>query len=138
VAGRFTVVPGPFETIFDVAHNPHAAAALAAALAARPYPGSGAGRTLAVCGMLADKDAAGVAAALADQVQCWYLGGLTGMRGQSAQDLAARLGLASMQRRLYPDLATAYAAARAEARAGDRIVVFGSFHTIAELLPPGL
>ncbi len=88
--------------------------------------------------MLADKDAAGVAAALADQVQCWYLGGLTGARGQSAQDLAARLGLASMQRRLYPDLATAYAAARAEARAGDRIVVFGSFHTIAELLPPGL
>lgn len=134
VAGRFTVVPGPFETIFDVAHNPHAASALAAALAARPCSG----RTLAVCGMLADKDAAGVAAALAEQVQCWYLGGLSGARGQSAQELAARLGLASMQRRLYPDLASAYAAACADARAGDRIVVFGSFHTIAELLPPGL
>ncbi len=138
VAGRFTVVPGPFETIFDVAHNPHAAAALAAALAARPYPGAGAGHTLAVCGMLADKDAAGVGAALAEQVQCWYLGGLSGIRGQSAQVLAARLGSASMRRRLYPNLPMAYAAARADARSGDRIVVFGSFHTIAELLPPGL
>lgn len=134
VAGRFTVVPGPVETIFDVAHNPHAAAALAEALAARPCSG----RTLAVCGMLADKDAAGVAAALAEQVQCWYLGGLTGERGQSAHALAERMALAPRQRQVYPDVAAAYAAALAAARPGDRVVVFGSFHTIAELLPPGL
>ena len=134
VAGRFTVVAGPVETIFDVAHNPHAAAALAEALAARPCGG----RTLAVCGMLADKDAAGVAAALAEQVYHWYLGGLAGERGQSAEDLAKRMALASMQRQQYPDPVAAYAAALAAAQPGDRIVVFGSFHTIAELLPPGL
>ncbi|MBI5461148.1 MAG: bifunctional tetrahydrofolate synthase/dihydrofolate synthase [Gammaproteobacteria bacterium] len=139
VPGRFTVVPGPVETIpvetiFDVAHNPHAAAALADALAARPCSG----RTLAVCGMLADKDVAGVAHALAGQVQHWYLGGLTGVRGQSAQDLAERMALAAAQRQLYPDMATAYAAALAQAQPGDRVVVFGSFHTIAELLPTGL
>lgn len=134
VPGRFTVVPGAVETIFDVAHNPHAAAALADALAARPCGG----RTLAVCGMLADKDAAGVASALAGQVQCWYLGGLSGERGQSAQALAERMALPSTQRQVYPDMAAAYAAARAAARPGDRVVVFGSFHTIAELLPPGL
>ncbi|MBI5040353.1 MAG: bifunctional folylpolyglutamate synthase/dihydrofolate synthase, partial [Gammaproteobacteria bacterium] len=134
VPGRFTVVPGPVETIFDVAHNQHAAAALAGALAVRPCRG----RTWAVCGMLADKDAAGVASALAELVQGWYLGGLTGARGQSAQDLAERMALAPAQRQLYPDLAMAHAAALAEARPGDRVVVFGSFHTIAELLSPGL
>ncbi len=134
VAGRFTVLPGTVETIFDVAHNPHAAEALAEALAQRPCTG----RTLAVCGMLADKDAAGVVAALGAQIDGWYLGDLAGARGQTAQQLAARMGLASTQRHLHADLQAAYAAACTAARAGDRIVVFGSFHTIAELLPPGL
>lgn len=129
--GRFEVVPGPVECIFDVAHNPHAAAQLAAALAARPCRG----RTLAVCGMLADKDAAGVAKALQKQVQTWYLGGLEGARGQSAQELTARMALPELHRHLYADVSAAYAAARSAAQAGDRILILGSFHTIAELLP---
>lgn len=134
VAGRFTVLPGPVERIFDVAHNPHAAVALAYALAARPCRG----RTLAVCAMLADKDAAGVAAALAAQVDAWHLAGLGGERGQSAATLAQRMGLSPAQCVLHADPADAYAAACAAARDGDRVVVFGSFHTIAELLPEGL
>lgn len=133
IAGRFSIVPGTVEEIYDVAHNPHGATALAAALAARPC----AGRTLAVCAMLADKDASGVAAALAEQVHTWYLGGLDSERGQSAETLAARMPLPAAPR-LHADPSGALAAARADARPGDRIVVFGSFHTIAELLPPGL
>lgn len=132
-AGRFSIVPGVVEEIFDVAHNPHAATALAGALAARPCSG----RTRAVCAMLADKDAAGVAAQLAGQVHDWYLAGLDGARGQSAAALALRMQLPAAPP-LFPDPATALAAARAEAQPGDRIVVFGSFHTIAELLPTGL
>lgn len=133
IAGRFSIVPGAVEEIYDVAHNPHGATALAAALAARPC----AGRTLAVCAMLADKDAAGVAAALAKQVHGWYLAGVDSERGQSAETLAARM-LLPVNPRLYADPAAALAAARADARPGDRIVAFGSFHTIAKLLPPGL
>jgi dihydrofolate synthase/folylpolyglutamate synthase len=133
IAGRFTVMPGAVEEIYDVAHNPHGAKALAAALAARPC----AGRTMAVCAMLADKDASGVASALAEQVQAWYLAGLDGQRGQSAQALAARMPL-PVEPGLHADPASALAAARAAARPGDRIVIFGSFLTIAELLPPGL
>jgi dihydrofolate synthase/folylpolyglutamate synthase len=134
VAGRFTVLAGTVERIFDVAHNPHAAAALAAALAERPCRG----RTLAVCAMLGDKDAAGVAAAMAPHVDTWHLGGLGGERGQTAEALAARMGLAHTSRTLHADPRAAYAAACADAREGDRVVVFGSFHTIAELLPQGL
>ncbi len=129
--GRFDIVPGPVECIFDVAHNPHAAAQLAAALATRPCGG----RTFAVCGMLADKDAAGVAAALQTQVQMWYLGGLDGVRGQSAVALAMRMALPELHRHLFADVSAAFAAARTAADAGDRILVFGSFHTIAEVLP---
>ncbi|MFN2308423.1 MAG: bifunctional tetrahydrofolate synthase/dihydrofolate synthase [Gammaproteobacteria bacterium] len=134
LAGRFSVIPGTVERIFDVAHNPHAAAALAATLAARPCPG----RSLAVCALLADKDAAGVAAALASQVDVWYLAGLDGERAQSADALAQRMGLPPGHVRRHPDPSAAYAAACADARSGDRIVVFGSFRVIAELLPPGL
>ena len=131
LSGRFQVLPGAIERIFDVAHNPHAAAGLAAALDARPCKG----RTLAVCGMLADKDAAGVAVALMAQVQAWYLGGLDGDRGQSAQSLAQQMALPGAHQRIFPDLSAAYAAAWADARCGDRILVFGSFRAIAELLP---
>lgn len=132
-AGRFQVVPGAVEEIYDVAHNPHGARALAEALAARPC----AGRTLAVCAMLADKDAAGVAAVLVEQVQAWFLAGLDDARGQSAEALAERMHL-PVEPRLCADPAAALNVARAAAYPGDRIVVFGSFHTIAELLPPGL
>lgn len=133
IAGRFQVVPGPVEEIYDVAHNPHGAAALAAALQARPCRG----RTHAVCAMLADKDAAGVASALAGQVQVWYLAGLDTVRGQPASALAERMQLPAAPH-VYDEPCAALQAARAAAQAGDRIVVFGSFHTIAELLPPGL
>ena len=129
--GRFQIVPGAVERVFDVAHNPHAAAGLAAGLAARAC----AGRTLAVCGMLADKDAAGVAAALQSQVQAWFLGSLDGERGQSAQSLAQRMALPDAQMQVYASIQAAYDAAIAAAQPGDRILVFGSFRTIAELLP---
>ena len=73
VQGRFEchVVDG-VEVILDVAHNPAAAAVLAGALRERP----GQGRTLAVLGMYRDKDAAGVATALAPVVTAWYAAGL--------------------------------------------------------------
>jgi dihydrofolate synthase/folylpolyglutamate synthase len=85
--GRFQVVPGPPEWILDVAHNPEAAASLAASLAARPA----AGRTIAVCGILADKDIEAVVAALAPRVQCWIAVGLDGPRALLPAELARRM-----------------------------------------------
>ncbi|MDX1467295.1 MAG: folylpolyglutamate synthase/dihydrofolate synthase family protein, partial [Halomonas sp.] len=51
----------------DVGHNPHAADYVARRLAARPCQG----RTVVLIGMLADKDADGVIAALAPVVDAW-------------------------------------------------------------------
>jgi len=132
LAGRFQVLPGRPTVILDVAHNPHAAAVLAANLDNMGFHP----RTLAVLGMLRDKDAAGVIDKVADRVDRWYLGGTAGPRGLPGQALAGIL----RQRRpaaafdSFDDVASAFAAARGAAAADDRIVVFGSFLTVADVM----
>ena len=123
------------EIVLDVAHNPQAARELAAWLRRRsPAP------TVAVFAALADKDAAGMVQALAGQVGHWYLAGLEQAgRGQDVEHLVARLdgtvagvatGVSSGDARVADALARAIAAA---SPAG-RVLVFGSFHTVAEAL----
>lgn len=120
------------EVLVDVGHNPQAATALAAALKAQPAQG----RTLAVYAALADKDAAGVVDALQPQVDGWFLAGLEGARGQTAAQLRERLAqTAATDANLSDDVGKALDAALAQAKPGDRVLVFGSFHTVAEALP---
>jgi dihydrofolate synthase/folylpolyglutamate synthase len=116
--------------VFDVAHNPDAAAVLEANLARHRVRG----RTLAVCGMLSDKDVPAVLAALKGSVDLWFAAATDGPRGLSDADLAAlatTAGIAMIPSGTVP--AAMQAAARA-ARAGDRVVVFGSFHTVGPAL----
>ncbi|MDX1605759.1 MAG: bifunctional tetrahydrofolate synthase/dihydrofolate synthase, partial [Candidatus Competibacterales bacterium] len=130
--GRLQRQPGPVEWIFDVAHNPQAAGVLAAALQAWPC----AGRTHLVLALLADKDAVGVARALAALAPHWYAAGIGGPRGRSGEALAgilAAAGIAGIMN-AAEDVAGACAAAAGAARKGDRIVVCGSFHTVASAL----
>jgi dihydrofolate synthase/folylpolyglutamate synthase len=120
------------EVLVDVGHNPQAAAALAAALKSQPV----AGRSLAVYAALADKDAEGVVQALQAQVDGWFLAGLDGARGQSAAQLQQRLQQTpAASASLSKDVATALNAALAQAAEGDRVLLFGSFHTVADALP---
>ncbi|MCD9029443.1 bifunctional tetrahydrofolate synthase/dihydrofolate synthase [Luteimonas sp. BDR2-5] len=126
------------EILVDVAHNPQAARALADWLVARPA----AGRVFAVYAALGDKDVAGVVEALAPHVARWWLAGLdgAGARGQDAAGLQARLAAVAATAALagsaarHADVAGALDAARGAAQAGDRILVFGSFHTAAAAL----
>ncbi|MGH8062752.1 MAG: bifunctional folylpolyglutamate synthase/dihydrofolate synthase [Pseudoxanthomonas sp.] len=119
--------------IVDVGHNPQAARELAAWLQAEPADG----RTLAVFAALADKDVEGIVAALEDAVSQWFLAGLESVagRGQSVDEFAARLvNTAAAVGSRHASVSAALDAARAQANAGDRILVFGSFHTVAEAL----
>jgi dihydrofolate synthase/folylpolyglutamate synthase len=135
IPARFQRVAGPVETVFDVSHNPAAAEVLSDNLLAYPA----AGHTLAVMGMFKDKAVEEVTEALKGRFHHWYLGGLEGPRGQDASALASRV------RKVMPDAAisesasvdAAYAAAKSAARPGDRIVVFGSFQTVATVLKGG-
>lgn len=117
--------------LVDVGHNPQAATALARALQAEPVSG----RTLAVYAGLQDKDAAGVVQALGEAVSEWTLAGLEGPRGQDAAALAARLaGTVAADASRADTVAHALTQVLAQAVQGDRVLVFGSFHTAAEAL----
>ena len=133
LAGRFQVLPGRPTIVVDVAHNPHAARVLAAALGTMGFHP----RTIAVFGMLADKDLDGVIAAMKARVDRWHVTPLPGPRGADAAALRnslARNGVASTNVRVFDDVVSAYQAARDDADEADRIIVFGSFLTVAAIL----
>jgi dihydrofolate synthase/folylpolyglutamate synthase len=146
LAARFQVIaparPLAPTWILDVAHNPAAARVLARNL--RDLPSGG--RTLAVCGILADKDAAGVAAELKDCVHAWWCVTTDGDRSRSGSSLAQTVKQEVAAPVEAADSTSAgCAAALASAQPQDRIVVFGSFHVVGpamdwlearDLLPP--
>jgi dihydrofolate synthase/folylpolyglutamate synthase len=138
LAGRFQIVPGEVEWILDIAHNEPAARVLAAQLRERPLPRTAQaprpGRTFAVIGVLADKDAHAIAAALADVIDCWIACALPGPRGASATQLAARLGQPAARVELAGSVEAGCELARASARPGDRVVVCGSVYTVGPAL----
>lgn len=128
--GRLQIVPGAVEWILDVAHNPHAAQRLAAHLRERPCTG----QTYGIMGVLADKDVKGVITALADEVDFWYPITLAGSRGQTAAELAVLLQATGAPVISSADPLAACRLIQTAAQPGDRIVVFGSFHTVAPIL----
>ena len=146
LAGRFQVIaqatPQSPTWILDVAHNPAADRVLARNLRDSPSQG----RTLAVFGILADKDPAGVAAELRGCVDAWWCVSTDGDRGRSGAALAQTIaGQGAKNVAVADTLSAGCAAALAAAKPSDRIVVFGSFHTVGpaldwleahDLLPP--
>ena len=131
--GRFQVLPGRPTIVLDVAHNPHAAGVLADELGSMGYHP----QTIAVFGMYADKDIAGVATAINERIDRWFAAPLPGPRGASVDTMRDALVAAGAEAgaiREFPDIASAFAAARDNAGETDRIVVFGSFLTVAAVL----
>ena len=132
IPGRFQVLPGRPLTILDVAHNVEAARTLAQNLAATGFSPE----TIAVCGMLRDKDLEGVLRELTPSVTRWRFCSLEGPRAATAADLeqALRRVPSDAPAFLHASPARAFAAAAEEADENDKIVVFGSFLTVADTL----
>ncbi|MBE0619574.1 MAG: bifunctional tetrahydrofolate synthase/dihydrofolate synthase [Burkholderiales bacterium] len=129
--GRFQLLPGHPALVLDVGHNPQAAAVLAQNLSDLE-PCSG---TSAVFGMLRDKDILGVVSVLAKYIDRWFVCSLPPPRGAQAAELAQALRQAGVNAvREFENPATAYAAARSGAAENDRILVFGSFLTVADVI----
>lgn len=134
--GRFQVLPGRPAVVLDVAHNPHAAAALAQNLGSMGFFRY----TYAVFGAMRDKDIAGVVKNLKGEIDHWCLTGLPTPRAASAEALEAELrgvGVAagpesSIKR--FDTPAQAFEDAISRATDDDRIVVFGSFFTVGGVM----
>jgi dihydrofolate synthase / folylpolyglutamate synthase len=136
--GRFQIVPGQPALVLDVAHNPHAVAALTANLDAMGYYPT----THAVFGAMADKDLAPMLARLGPLVDRWYFCDLPTPRAASAAQLQAQWQASSprkeAQASTYVNPQMALKAAVAAADPADRIVVFGSFFTVGGVLSEGV
>jgi dihydrofolate synthase/folylpolyglutamate synthase len=130
---RFQILPGRPAIVLDVAHNVEAAQILAANLGNMGFFPN----TVAVFSMLADKDIAGVGQALARRIDRWIVAPSAGARGASAAHIVAALATAGVPDAaiaVAADVPAALAAARDAIGEADRIVVFGSFVTIAAAL----
>jgi dihydrofolate synthase/folylpolyglutamate synthase len=127
--GRFQVLPGRPAVILDVAHNPHAASALALNLVQM----TGYRKTLAVFSMLKDKDVAGVVRLLRGHVDHWLVAPLEGPRAMSAAmlELSLRNAGVSVEITMCINIEEACDRAYRTAGDGDRILAFGSFLTVA-------
>ena len=138
--GRFQIVPGQPTLVLDVAHNPHAVAALAQNLDRMGfYP-----RTHAVFGAMRDKAIAQILLTLGPVVDGWHFTDLPTPRAATAvelRDLHAGLsikGPGPVTVACHPDPMQALSAAIEGADPADRIVVFGSFFTVGGVLKSGL
>ena len=130
VAGRFQRIAGEVEWILDVAHNVPAAEILRDNLRRLPR----ARRTLAICGILGDKDIRGIAATLGGEIDAWILTSLEGARAVGTPQIAALLPPGSTVLAHARNVAEACRAARAAAKPGERVLVFGSFLTVGPAL----
>jgi dihydrofolate synthase/folylpolyglutamate synthase len=128
--GRFQVLAGKPTIVLDVAHNPHAAATLAQSLdkmGYHPY-------TFAIFGAMADKDIDGVLKPMMDLVDYWYCTDLPIARAAKASDLAKQIQLRGKEAEVFAQAGAAYQMALDKAGEGDRIIVFGSFYTVAGVM----
>lgn len=132
LVGRFQVLPGKPAIVLDVGHNPQAIRVLADNLADMGFFD----RTHAVVGMLNDKDIAGALMPLKGKVDFWHAATLTGVRGTNSATLAAIIERAQLGGEVFCHASPAAAMQVAKGRAAesDRIIVFGSFYTVAGAL----
>ncbi len=133
LSGRYqkAIVDGKC-VIYDVAHNPAAAIQLAKRLKQETIADNG--KTLAVLAVMSDKDHSAIFEPLYEVIDEWYLGDLTDItRAAKALDLMPLLDKQQCHYCIEPTIEAAFHKANAIAREHDRIIVFGSFYTVAAI-----
>lgn len=132
VAGRCQVLPGRPQIVLDVAHNPQAAVALASGLGDMGFARTSWG----ILGMMADKDIGGVVSAMRGRIDHWLVCDLPGGRAASAVMLETEIRKVDAGATVssFASPAAALAFAQEKADGDDRILAFGSFLTVADVM----
>jgi dihydrofolate synthase/folylpolyglutamate synthase len=131
LVGRMHIVSKPIMQIFDVAHNPAAAKFLACNL--EKYQCRG--KTSAIFSMFKDKDIVNTILPLTKIVDIWYIAPLQHERAASIKQLALALQRANIQDTYkFLTVKDAYLASLANSTINDRVIIYGSFRTVAEIL----
>ncbi len=130
LAGRWQVLDKPFTHIFDVAHNPHGMIALKRFLQKHPCHG----KTYAIFSMLKTKDIRQSLAMMNSMIDYWYLAPLKQMHALNKAELeqVAQQTFPNSYKS-FTDIAETYEYAKQRISQNDRLVIFGSFHTVAEV-----
>ncbi|MRI35007.1 bifunctional tetrahydrofolate synthase/dihydrofolate synthase [Endozoicomonas sp. OPT23] len=115
------------ELVLDVAHNPQAAGKLIEKLAQNPVSG----KTRAVIAMYKDKDSSAVIDQLEDLVSEWLVSDFESPRALAKEELLAQLERRELSAQSAETVEQAYKAAVEASSAGDRVLVTGSFLTVA-------
>ena len=128
--GRVQVINGTVMQIMDVAHNPEAISYLAKRLEEI----SCYGKTLSVFSMLGDKDIVGSIKIISPYVDSWFVAPLKDKRAANMDTLQKAFKEAQIDNvHFYSSIDEAFNLAKMKAQLGDRIVVFGSFRTVADV-----
>jgi len=131
LTGRIQIIPGAITEIYDVSHNPAAMELLKKRLKELPCDG----KTLAVFSMLGDKDILNSIKNIAEEIDAWFVAPLNTSRSASKEQLVEIFSQATIvNATFFSSIHEAYFAAKAYANSGDRIIIFGSFHTVAEVM----
>ena len=130
LSGRYQQLQSTPDVFVDVAHNEQSAAMLQQLLSDK----SVAGKTIGVIAMLSDKAINDVVSLLLTEIDTWFSAGLEVSRGMDAKKMAqaVREMGAGDKLKACESVETACAEARAIANKNDRIIIFGSFYTVAE------
>ena len=136
VAGRFECRFGDPMHILDVAHNEASMARLAELLNLQVCGGN----NVAVLGMLDDKLHAESLAVMLPEISQWYIADLDVPRGAKAEQLAAVLKNLDKNTKVtcFTTVQQAIEAADSAAESGDRVIIFGSFHTVELAMRVGI
>ncbi len=127
---RLSTVNGA-SLIVDVAHNPQSCRLLAQRLQTETCLG----KTYGLVAMLADKDIKNSLEPLLPVIEHWFLADLTVSRGGSAELLKKYLiQLDCTHYQSFETVAIAYEQLINQVTPHDRIIVFGSFHTVGDVL----
>lgn len=128
--GRFQKYFNKVETILDVAHNPLGSQWLAQKLKAEE-------NHIAVWSSYKDKDLKGIVGSIQEKVKFWVIAPLQDKRSASIEQLQQALeeqGVPSECIFCEETVGLAYKKAYSLARLQDKIIVFGSFKTVGEVM----